>query len=119
MMGIETYYTNNQTVMAGNTIDYGSLTLNILMDEDFRNYVSIFNWLESFRGKEEWYNLTKDTKLHILSANKKVLTTWTFIQSFPTNIQEIQFDSSVMDVVPIIFSTEIRYQFFKIETFTK
>lgn len=101
--------------MYNNTVDWSPLTLTILMDEDFENYCYLMKWMTSFIDDDDYRNLIKDTKLSILSANKKTELIFTFAGSFPTNLSDVSFDSSTMDAQNITFTCEFRYQYFKWE----
>lgn len=85
------------------------------MDEDFENYIYMTNWMRSFIDDDDWRNLVKDVKLHILSGNKTTLLTYTFTGAFPTMMGEVLFDSSDMDPTQIQFNVEMRYQYFQWE----
>jgi hypothetical protein len=97
MAGIDTFFKNNQTVMYNNTVEWSPLSLTILMDEEFENYCYLMNWMTSFIDQDVYRNLVKDTKLSILSANKKSLLIYTFVGSLPTSLSDVTFDSSTMD----------------------
>lgn len=112
MNAVETPFRNNQTMMPGNTIDFSQLDTQILLDENLENYTYIHEWLVSFRDMDVWHELTKDIKLHILSANKRPLLTFTFVHAFPTNLGEVTFDSTQTDFTQMVFSVQWSYQFF-------
>jgi hypothetical protein len=92
------------------------------MDEDFENYIYLSNWMRAFNGdddvyseNDDWHNIVKDIKLHILSGNKKTLLIYTFVGAFPTMLGDVMFDSSTMDPTQIQFNVEFRYQYFNFE----
>ena len=117
-MGQELYYKHNQTVTYNNSTEWGPLNTVILMDEDFENYIQLCTWMRAFIDDDDWRNLIKDIKLHILSSNKTTLLTYTFKGAFPTSMGEVMFDSSVMDTTQIAFNVEFRYQYFEFERIT-
>ena len=112
---MDLYYKNNQTATYSNVTEWSPLSCQILMDEEFDNYICLANWMRSFIDDDDWRNLIKDIKLHILSGNKKSLLIYTFKGAFPTMMGEITFDSSSMDPTQINFSVEFRYQYFTYE----
>lgn len=114
-MGQDLYYKHNQTATYSNVTEWGALNVVIIMDEDFENYTYLCNWMRSFIDDDDWRNLIKDIKLHILSGNKKNLITYTFHGAFPVTLGEVMFDSSTMDPTQINFNVEFRYQFFQWE----
>lgn len=102
-------------MMYNNTVEWSPLNMTVLMDEEFENYCYLMDWMTSFIDDDDYRKLIKDTKLSILSANKKSLLVYTFVGSLPTNLSDITFDSSTMDAQNITFTCEIRYQYFKWE----
>lgn len=115
MESIEVPFRTNLLQVNTNTPVYSPLNISFLMDENFETYKTLTNWMLSFIDDDSFGNLVKDIKLHILSANKKPLIIFTYIQSFPTSIPEVMFDSSIMDTDPIIFTVEFRYQKIQVE----
>ena len=88
------------------------------MDEEFTNYIQMADWMRSFIDDDDWRNLVKDIKLHILSGNKKTLLSFTCKSAFPTSLGEIMFDSSVTDVTQIVFNVEFRFEYMTWEKIT-
>ena len=112
---MDLYYKHNQTATYSNVTEWSPLNCQILMDEEFENYICLTNWMRSFIDDDDWRELVKDIKLHILSGNKKVLLVYTFVGAFPTMMGEVMFDSSTMDPTQINFNVEFRYQYFTYE----
>ncbi len=109
---MDLYYKNNQTSTYSVVTEWSPLSCMLLMDEDFENYIYLANWMRAFIDDDDWWNLVKDIKLHILSANKKILLVYTFVGAFPTMMGEVMFDSSTLDPTQIQFNVEFRYQYF-------
>ena len=119
---MDLYYKNNQTSVYSNVTEWSPLSCVLLMDEDFENYIYLSNWMRAFNGdddvyseNDDWHNIVKDIKLHILSGNKKTLLIYTFVGAFPTMLGDVMFDSSTMDPTQIQFNVEFRYQYFNFE----
>lgn len=122
---MDLYYKNNQTSVYSNVTEWSPLNCVLLMDEDFENYIYLANWMRAFNGdddvyseNDDWHNIVKDIKLHILSGNKKALLVYTFVGAFPTMLGDVMFDSSAMDPTQIQFNVEFRYQYFTWEKTT-
>lgn len=109
---MDLYYKHHQTSTYSNVTEWSPLDCILLMDEDFENYIHLANWMRSFIDDDDWRNLVKDIKLHILSGNKKSLLIYTFTGAFPTSMGEVMFDSSTMDPTQITFNVQFRYQYF-------
>ena len=112
ILGFDLYYKNNQLSNYSNQTDWTPLDCTLLMDENFENYLFLAKWMRSFIDDDDWRNLIKDIKLHILSANKKILLTYTFVGSFPVSLGSVTFDSGSVDPTQIQFNVSFRYQFF-------
>lgn len=112
ILGFDFYYKNNQLSNYSNQTDWTPLDCTLLMDENFENYLFLAKWMRSFIDDDDWRNLIKDIKLHILSANKKILLTYTFVGSFPVSLGSVTFDSGSVDPTQIQFNVSFRYQFF-------
>lgn len=87
MGAIETPYRNDQINIPGDKVIFNPFSCNCLMDEDWKNYDEMFNWLTSFKDEDDWRNLIKDIKVYILSSNKKILKIFTLVGAIPTNIR--------------------------------
>tara|TARA_Y100000034_G_C6701889_1_gene309587 strand:- start:98 stop:622 length:525 start_codon:yes stop_codon:yes gene_type:complete len=96
----------------GDKIEFGDLTVTILVDEDLVNFIEITNWMkavgtpENFSQRTEYYSKTEgfndnkvkelysDATLHILTNNKNPNKEIKFRDLFPTTIGELMFDST-------------------------
>jgi hypothetical protein len=110
---IESPYTNKEAFVPGNKVTFSPLNTQIILDEDFANYIYLHDWLSSFTDDAIWRELTKDLKLHILSANKHTLLIFTFVHAWPFSIGDISFTSSIGTAQNIVFETSFRYQYFE------
>lgn len=108
----DTPFRNNEAFMPGNVVQKQNLSVSIILDEDLETYVSIYNWLTSFIDQDVWRNLTQDIQIHVLSSNKRVNKTFTFVQAFPVTIGEIPFDSTVNESTQVAFTCDFRFQYF-------
>lgn len=76
----------------GDQITYNPLTFTALIDENFTNYIEIFNWFRSFQNNtNKNYSDLKDASLIILNNNKNELFRVHFQNVWPTDISDIQF----------------------------
>lgn len=112
MMPIEDFFMNNQVKMPGNTVDYETLRVEFLMDENFSNYLTLHNWLASFRDDDIWNRLTRDIKLSITNPNKNRVVEFTYVHAYPIMIESINLNSAVSEPDPITFGVTFAYQYF-------
>ena len=102
--------------MPGESPSYTPLMVSFLMDERFQTYKTILDWLGIFsQDPQPWNLLTKDIKLHMLSANKNILVTFTFYDAFPVSLPEVSLESNVAEPIPLTFNIEFRYSYFTLE----
>ncbi len=126
MGGIDMPYQNWQGATFSNRIDFDPLTFSYLVAEDYSNYMFIYDWMLRIRDFE--YNIPgpneiglgdnthfMDINFIILNNNKMINRCFTFHGCFPTYLGEIDFDSSVADVTPIINTATFRYQYFDLK----
>jgi hypothetical protein len=108
---VYTPYKDNNAYMPGDTIDYDPLNVNFIVDEDYKNFIYIQDWIRSCRTSRELP--FKDITLHILNNNKLKNKKVVFYSAFPTMLGNITFDSSENDTIPILCSTIFRYQYYE------
>ena len=81
------------------TQTYSPFTVTFLVDEDFNNYMELYDWFQRSAGllenREEHSDaLMVDATLHILTNNKNVSKVkFTFHNLFPTNIGDLAFNN--------------------------
>lgn len=120
-------------LMTGETLTYGSLNVQFLVDEKMDNFVAVHNWLvglgfpqshgqyEKFLaddGRPAQAELPKhysDAVLAILGTNNKPVRSIRFIDAFPTNLDSIMFSSVNDDVQYIGGNATFRYSYYKFE----
>ncbi len=113
---IEMNVNSDNVVVPGNTIDWGTLTVTFLIDEDYHVWQEVFDWLTAqTKGNEHWLDLTRTIQLHILNANKSVLRTFVFEHAFPISMSSITFDSAVSDAQQLTLDVDFRYQFLTVK----
>jgi hypothetical protein len=101
----------------GETADFGSLSVEFLVDEQFANYKAIYSWmvgltypethdmykafLASAKNANSYSELAKgysDASLTILDSSNNPVQRITFIDAFPTSLSTLPFTSQSSDV---------------------
>jgi hypothetical protein len=114
---------------SGDHIDYGSFNVTFKIDEDFKNYFEIHNWLrglgfpESFKeyndlaegNKLEGNGLESDISLIILNSKRMANYEVTFRDCFPISLSEVDFDTTDSNVNFVQATCEFKYTLFSIE----
>lgn len=118
--------------MEGDHIVYEPLQVSFLVDEDLRNWNSMYTWMtgitfprsfDEFRQlkntnvdiRPDSGNLYSDVTLTILSNKSNPIANVHFRNAFPNNLTPIEFDTTNTDVVPIISTVTFQYVYYDVE----
>ncbi len=88
-------------IIPGGGVEYGDLSLRFIIDEDLKNYMSVWNWIrdygnaDSFEGEPEGYS---DGNLMILTSNFNPQFIVNFENLIPVSLTSIPFDATVSEV---------------------
>lgn len=120
----------SQAIVAGDMLEYSSLTIQFLVDDGMENYKSIHNWLVGlgFPENHDQYqsildsaalpgsNVKKsysDATLTVLGNTNTPIQTVQFIDVFPESLDSIIFLSTSQDVQYLVGSATFRYSYYK------
>ena len=120
----------SQAIIAGDTLDYGPLTIQFLVDDGMENYKSIHNWLVGLGFPEnhnQYQNILdsatlsgsnvkksySDATLMILGNTNTAIQTVQFVDVFPESLDSITFVSNSQDVQYLVGSATFRYSYYK------
>jgi hypothetical protein len=116
--------------IAGDQLDYDSLRIQFLVDENMANYRAIHDWLtglgfpenydqytnvlsETIPGSSEVSKSTSDATLVILGSNNNAIQTIQFVDCIPQSIESLTFASTNNDVQYLIGSVTFAYSYYK------
>lgn len=93
----------------GSKITYGKILLDFLLDEDFGNYMEIYDWLNFLRSPSNYPKFNEkysDGTLIILNNNKNPIRQFKFIDLYPIELADVQFSTANNDdtVISTTFS---------------
>jgi hypothetical protein len=108
-------YRNEAGFMPGEVLEYDPLTFSFLVAEDLSNYLFLFNWMKSFQTTERPTELFKDVTIHILNNNKLENVKVRFVNSFPTMLGSLEFESNTVIPTALVSQLTLRYQYFEYE----
>jgi len=89
-------------MLPGGSVEYEQLIVGFLVDEYLKNWQEVFTWIT---GKPEY----TDGVLTILSSSMNPTLEIHFANMFPTNLSEIQFDTTVMETTNLITNITFAY----------
>jgi len=119
-------------------IQFGSFSIEFLVDENLENYLEIHNWIrgmgvpESFDERKEFNNkysignmltnfeiVTSDATLEVLNNNLNPTFDIVFKNLFPISLGSLPFDVSIGDIEPLSATVTFRYLAYEIRTVNK
>ena len=112
--------------IGGDEVSYEELTIRFIIDENMKNWISIYDWIigigvptEQSRRKhiklKETDGLTADATLTVLTSNMNAQMHFRFLNCFPLNLSSIEFDSGATDVDYLTASVSFRYDVYTID----
>lgn len=121
----------------GEKLNFGSLTIKFLLQEDMANYTELYNWMIGLgfpenRGQHDRLRRgasqrppevnNKDTRgeysdasLLILDSNNEAVATFNFIDCFPVALSGLPFDATSTNIEYFQCSATFRFTRFEIE----
>jgi len=114
-----TYATPERTIqIPGDKIEYASLDVTFIVDENLTNYNEIHDWLFGLVTVPEDGSTpkkTRDMSLLILDSHNNVSREIKFADAYPTSLSTLDFDAKSTDVEYLIASTSFTYSYFKVQ----
>lgn len=94
----------------GDTVAYGELTLNLILDEDLTSYKEVQKWMiDSVYKKESAYH---DIKVIVLTSHNNFCAQIQYKNCIPTSLGSIEFTSTTGDVQYVNFDVSFRFSEF-------
>jgi len=118
-MHTPTYYSGETVKIPGDNIEIGDVILTFKLDEDYQNYLSVYNWMmnnfENANNKDEL--IFDSMEYFILGVDYKPIFSFTYEYIFPTTISTIVHDVTTADAEEITFECTFCVNSFKKNTF--
>ena len=125
---VEVPFRNFQSApMPGGQLQFGELTMEVLLDEDFNTYNELYDWLwrlatvRQIEKRDSWTDHRSDTPSHadiIVTAltnqnnrNRRIK----YHDCIPTSLGDIQFQATNQTVEFITFPANFRFTYFEID----
>lgn len=122
--------------LPGTKLRYEPLNIRFKVDEDLNNYIEVYNWLQGLGSPislQQTYDLSRqapvptdqigkassyvsDGSLIILTSHKNPNIQVRFVDIWPINLSELQFDTTDSDVVYMEATASFRFTYFTIST---
>ena len=96
----------------GDSVNYGELTLSLILDEDLSAYKEVQKWLEgSVYSENSPYH---DIRVHILTSHNNSGVKIQYKNCIPTQLGAIELSSSTGDVTYVNFDATFRFSQFQL-----
>jgi len=126
----ETAFKRTSVPLPGNTVTYGELQLEVILDQDFLAYSELYNWMLRHVNIEQIQNPFDPVKgtisdeiptycdiyVQALTAHNNFNLEFKYIDCIPVSVGDIQFDAQNTAVDPITFSASFRFSYFELIT---
>ena len=115
-------YANKNSYFPGDTIEYSTLDVTFIVDEELKNYIEMYNWLKTDAGYDNEKTRPgptkhkvkfKDITLSILTSKNTTNKQVRFSDAFPTSLGELQFTTQDTAVEYITCTVSFRYNKFE------
>jgi hypothetical protein len=116
----------------GGRYDFDSLTVNFIIDEDMKNWIEVFEWMESIGAMadgaktlnskvfasppEQFSDYFSDATLVITNSSYKPKIKVTLKDIFPISLSGIEFNSTLLDTQPVVATAVFTYTYYSINT---
>jgi len=110
----------------GDTVTYEELTIRFIIDENMKNWLSIYDWITALgfptpehakkrQILKDNMELRTDAVLTVLTSNMNAQINFKFFECFPLNLSSISFDASGTDIDYVVADVSFRYDMYEVE----
>ena len=112
--------------MAGDEVAFEELSIKFIVDENMKNWLSIYDWIiglgfpteegqAKYKKLSENSELTTDATLTVLTSNMNPQINFRFRECFPLSLSSIAFDSGGTDIDYVTADVSFRYDVYTVE----
>lgn len=114
---VDTSHRGMNLSFQGDTLNYNDLNVDLILDEDFSNWLEIMEHINKMReiGGDTGNLDEKTSTLFVQNENEKTLFKINFYNCKVINISDLEFSSNEDDDEEITFNITIKYDYYKIE----
>lgn len=130
---------NTNIFVPGESLEYGTLAVDIILTNNFSNYRSILEWMKGNQNSETYdqsvnylnsvdkYNAEKHKSFRDHFSDMTVIATdgadrplcqWNFKHAFPISLGGPSFDASVQDTAFMKSDVQFQFHYFEHQTYT-
>ena len=104
--------------LPGNVMQFEPIQVNFMIDDEFDNYIEIWNWIVQHGGPEDVFQTrrkTSDATLFVTSNHLIPSLLVKFKEVHPVSLGDISFETTVTSAVPLVCEASFRYDTYTIE----
>lgn len=110
----------------GNQMQFGELTMDVLLDEDFQSYIEVYNWMlrlvnleqiqtrDNFAGETSTQPTYSDIFITALTSSNNKNRTIRYRDCLPVSVGDIRFEAQNQAVEYITFPASFKFTYFDI-----
>ena len=108
----------NLPIIPGGGVTFGDFSVRFIVDEDLKNYNSIYKWIRDNGNADEMPRETEENdilthaQLHIVTSQYNPAFIVDFKDIFPVALSGLQFDATITDVEYITAEVTFKHQQF-------
>jgi hypothetical protein len=100
----------------GDRLEYSPLEFTFLVDEDYKNYRQIHDWIFLNSTTENVLDRKiRDIILMPFTSHNNVSTTFRFVDAFPTSLSSLEYDVNSTEITYLTATVEMSYSYYKFE----
>lgn len=118
----------NRMNVPGDELNYGSLDLSFIIDENMYNYMSVFSWMKGltfpedssqYRTLSNTKGINSDISVIVLNSHKNPNIKIDFTGAFPTSLSGVILDTTQTDVIYPSATVTFNYDYFNINLYNQ
>jgi hypothetical protein len=107
----------------GDRVQYETLNITFIIDEEMKNYEEIYNWIHGYafpQDNSQYREIVKkqqlksDISLTILNSTKKKSLEFQFVDCFPLSLESVNLSTTQTDLEYPQCSVSFQYDYYKI-----
>jgi hypothetical protein len=106
-------FRNKAGYVPGDKLMFDPLTIRVAVDENFAGYIELYQWMKGFSTKASHPKVC-DMTLVVMSSHNNAIKSFRFVNAFPTNLGQIDFNVQNQDVEYAYVDVTFRYDYFTI-----
>lgn len=109
-------FRNQAGFLPGDKLNFDPFTIRLAIDENFAGYIELFKWMKGHTNQTDLK--VADISLLVMSSHNNITKSFTFVNAFPTNLGQIDFNVQNSDIEYAFVDVTFRYDYFKIDGLT-